>query len=92
MHVESREPASFQSCLEAMGQIMNYKPYYGPAAESFAKASSLTELESLYGGDNLIEIQRAVTNEKILANNKNVKKLLSSAVKPKSVFSIAVSN
>lgn len=68
-----------------MGQIMNYKPYYGPAADSFAKATSLNELESLYGGENLIEIQRLITNDKILSNNKNVKKLLAKPFKVEEV-------
>lgn len=71
-----RLPASFQSCLEAMGQIMNYKPFNGPSQNIFSSAKSFNELESFYGGDDLIEIQRRVSNAEILANNKNVKTLL----------------
>jgi hypothetical protein len=75
MGASDREPASFQSCLEAMGQIMNYKPFYGPGANVFSKAKNYAELEALYGGENLIEIQRRMSNAEILANNANVKKI-----------------
>lgn len=81
MESNERDPASFQSCLEAMGQIMNYKPHYGEAAQVFSKAQDFNELESLYGSGNLIEIQRAVSNDEILANNENIKHLLSSPYK-----------
>lgn len=81
-----REPASFQSCLEAMGQIMNYKPVHGPAASVFSKAKNYSELESLYGGENLIEIQKRMSNAEILANNANIKKI---ALQPYKVKEIA---
>ena len=75
VEIIDREPASFQTCLEAMGQIMNYKPIHGPAASVFSKAKNFGELESLYGGENLIELQRRTPDAEILANNKNVKKI-----------------
>ncbi len=73
--VYDREPASFQTCLEAMGQIMNYKPVYGYASNAFSHAKNFEELESFYGGENLIEIQKKVSDAEILANNANIKKI-----------------
>lgn len=70
-----REPSNFQSCLEAMGQIINYHPFQGPGASLFSKAKNFNELESLYGGENLIEIQRRISNDEIIANNENIKKI-----------------
>lgn len=55
---------------------MNYKPYYGEAAEMFSKANSFVELESLYGGADLIQIQLKSSQKEIVANNANIKKLL----------------
>lgn len=82
---DNREPASFQTCLELMTSIMNYKPYSGSAAKSFNKASDLSELESFYGGDSLIEIQKRVDNDKIKSNNENIKKLLLAPFKVKPI-------
>ena len=87
--IEVREPASFQSCLEAMGQIMNYKPYYGAAGTVFSKAQYFNDLESLYGGANLIDIQRATNNTEILANNANIKDLFR---KPYAVYGMEGKN
>jgi hypothetical protein len=72
---EDRGPASFQSCLEAMGQLLNYRPVYGNAGNAFSHAKNFTELESFYGGENLIEIQRKISDAEILANNAKIKKL-----------------
>lgn len=73
--LSNREPSNFQTCLEAMGQIMNYRPVEGPAASVFSKAKSYSALEALYGGENLIEIQSRISHEEILANNANIKKI-----------------
>lgn len=70
-----REPASFQTCLDAMSQMMNYKPFYGYGANVFSSAKNYDELEALYGGENLIEIQRRVSGQEIVANNANIKKI-----------------
>lgn len=75
MESEGREPASFQTCFEAMSNIMNYKVHSGLAAWEYSKARNLTELEALYGGSNLLLIQKQIKNEEILKNNENIKKL-----------------
>ena len=87
LRVESpeRDPANFQTCFEAMTNIMNYKTHYGPAAQVFSNAKSLKELEGLYGGDNLIEIQRRISNDEILKNNANLKQLLKDPFEPKDI-------
>lgn len=72
-----RSPSNFKSCLEAMNELIAYKPYQGVASKFFSKAISLNELESFYGGESLIEIQRRTSNEEILSNNENMKKLFS---------------
>lgn len=54
---------------------MNYKPFYGVGANIFSNAKNYDELEALYGGENLIEIQRRMSDSEILANNANVKKI-----------------
>jgi hypothetical protein len=72
----SRNPASFQSCLESVNNIINYKIYTGSGGESFSNASSLEILEASYGAESLIDIQRRLSDEEIKANNTNLKKLL----------------
>ena len=81
----TRDPASFQTCFEAMNNIMNYKTHYGPAAQVFSKAESLSELEALYGAGNLIEIQRFTANEEILKNNGKLKSLLKAPYEVKKI-------
>lgn len=82
---DGREPASFQTCFEAMTNIMNYKVHTGPAAWDYTKAKDLAELEALYGGTNLILIQQQIKNEDILKNNETVKKLVKAPYKVKKI-------
>ena len=70
-----RTPSNFKSCLEAMSELIAYKPFVGEAKLVFSKANSLTELESFYGSESMIEIQRKVSSEEIKLNNENLKKL-----------------
>lgn len=73
-----RDPASFQSCLVTMNNLINYKMHSGPARKSeFAKAESLSHLEELYGHESLIEIQRRLSDADIKENNKHLKTLFS---------------
>lgn len=73
-----RDPASFQSCLVTMNNLINYKAYSGPARKSeFARAESLSHLEELYGQESLIDIQRRLSDAEIKENNKHIKTLFS---------------
>ncbi len=76
-----RDVANFRTCFELMADIMGYKPIYGSATGNYDKAKNLAELEEMYGGESLIEIQRNIPNAEILANNANVRKLLNAPYK-----------
>ena len=82
---QERTPASFKTCLEAMNELIAYKPYYGDAAKDFSKAKNLSELESFYGGVSLIEIQRAFSEEQIKKNNENIKLLFKEPLEVKKI-------
>ena len=71
-----RGPATFQSCLMTMNNIISYKVHTGAASVAHKTAKSLDELEASYGGESLIDIQRFLSNEEIKTNNLNLKKLL----------------
>lgn len=75
VELTDREPSNFQSCFEAMLKLINYKTYNGPSVSVFSRARDFNELESWYGGENLIEIQKRMTNDEIVANNANIKKI-----------------
>lgn len=81
---QNRDPASFQSCLMTMNNLINYKVYSGSAKLSLAKSQSIDQLEASYGGESLIDIQRGLSNDEIKANNINLKKILAQdlVVKP----------
>ncbi len=81
----SREPASFQSCLAAMNNLINYKIYSPQNRNNLFQAKTLEELEATYGDESFIDIQRGLTNEDIIANNLNLKKLLAGEMKFKPI-------
>lgn len=58
-----------------MNSIINYKAYSGHATQVFSKARTLDELEASYGGESLIDIQRALSDDEIKKNNANIKKI-----------------
>ena len=80
-----RVPANFQTCLEMMNHLIMYKPFEGPAADAFTSAKSLQELESFYGGESLIELQREFTGEEIKASNEVLKNLVNMPYRPKKI-------
>lgn len=71
-----RSLANFQSCLSLMNDLIGYRPHTGPAASDFLKAKSLNELESFYGGESLIDIQRELSDETIKKYNAHTMELL----------------
>lgn len=73
----TRGPASFQSCLITMNNIINYQTYSGKAGDVFSKAQNLNELEASYANESLITIQERINEAEIKANNENLLKLLS---------------
>jgi len=77
--------ANFQSCLSLMNDLIAYRPHTGPAASDFLQAKSLDELESLYGGESLIEIQRNLSDETIKKYNAHTMALLDEDFKIKDI-------
>ena len=71
-----REPASFQSCFVTLNNIINHKVFEGSGNTIFSKANNLSELEELYGSESFIEVQKRLDETEIIANNKNITKLL----------------
>lgn len=71
----SRTPASFQSCLVTMKNIMGYETFNGSKNNNFSKAKTLRDLEALYGNESLIDIQRRLSEQEIKMNNENIKSL-----------------
>ena len=71
-----RDPASFQSCLITMNNIIGYKPHFGVAASDLTKAKTLQALEADYGSESLIDIQRRLSDAEIKQNNAHIKVLL----------------
>lgn len=80
-----RDPATFQSCLMTMNNIINYKVHTGAATFNFSNAKTLEDLEATYGGDSLIDIQRSLGNDEIKLNNLNLKKLLAKDLEMKPI-------
>jgi hypothetical protein len=77
---DARAPANFQDCFKIMETLFERPAPIKPGL-TFENAKDLDELESLYGNNSFIDIQRELTNDRIIALNKETRKVLTAPLK-----------
>src|SRR4051812_1538945 len=80
-----RFPANFQTCFQTMNSVVNYQYLETASDLLLTKAKNLKELESSYGRESLIDLQRRLDDKTIKEANIQVQKLLTGALDSKKI-------
>lgn len=72
----ARFPANFQTCFQMMNSVVNYQHLSDGDDTLLTNAKKLSELESSYGKESLIDLQLRLDDKSIKAANTHVQSLL----------------